>query len=108
MIAVNAQKKNVIGYLYKHSLNFLPNDKIAEDFPMSDKFLQNLYHIHTNSHVINHSHVTGKIIGYAHEYCNLQLRENYYTIPVVALNQFRFEFFIFKKFETNCLGKYRH
>ena len=42
-------------------------------------------------------HVTGKIVGYALEYCNLQTRENYYTIPVFAHNQFRFYFFLFLK-----------
>ena len=42
-------------------------------------------------------HVTGKIVGYALEYCNLQTRENYYTIPVFAHNQFRFDFFLFLK-----------
>ena len=41
--------------------------------------------------------MTGKIIGYAHEYCNLQIRENYYTIPVTVHNQFRFDFFLFLK-----------
>ena len=49
---------------------------------MSDKFLQNLYHVHTNKPIIHHSHVTGKIVRYAHEYCNHQVRENYFTIPV--------------------------
>ena len=90
-------KKKVIGYLYKHSINFLLNDKIAKDFPMSDKFLQNLYYIHTNKRAVHHSHVTGKIVGYEHEYCNLQVRENYYTIPIVAHNQFRFDFFLILK-----------
>ena len=41
--------------------------------------------------------MTGKIIGHAHEYCNYQVRENYYTIPVIAHNQFRFDFFLFLK-----------
>ena len=41
--------------------------------------------------------MTGKIIGHAHEYCNIQARENYYIIPVIAHNQFRFDFFLFLK-----------
>ena len=41
--------------------------------------------------------MTENIIGYAHEYYNLQTRENYYTIPVFAHNQFRFDFFLFLK-----------
>ena len=90
-------KKKVIGCLYQQSINFLPNEMIPSDFPMSERFLQNLYMIHTNRRVIHHSHVTRKIIGYAHKYCNLQARENYFTIPVIAHNQFRFDFFLFLK-----------
>ena len=93
----DCSKKKVIGYLYLQSTKFLPNDKIQRDFPMSAKFLQNLYHIHTNKPVVHHSHVTRNVIGYAREYCNLQVRENYFTIPVIAHNQFRFDFFLFLK-----------
>ena len=42
-------------------------------------------------------HMTGKIVGYAHEYCNLQTRENYYTIPIFVHSQFRFDLFLFLK-----------
>ena len=50
-----------------------------------------------NQRVIHHSHVTGKILGYAHYFCNQKCKENYYTIPVMAHNQFRFDFFLFLK-----------
>ena len=91
------KKKKRIGFLYQESIKFLPTDKMSSDFPMSDRFFQNLFFIHTNKVTVRHSHVTGKIIGYAHEYCNLEIRENYYTIPVIAHNQFRFDFFLFLK-----------
>ena len=92
-----ATKEKTIGYLYKNSINFLPNDKISGDSPLSAEFFENMIFIHKNKLVMHHSHVTGKIIGYAHEYCNLQTRENYYTIPAFAHNQFRFDFFLFLK-----------
>lgn len=50
-----------------------------------------------NEKVIHHSHATGKIIGYAHNFCNLCCKENYFTIPVLAHNQFRFDIFLFLK-----------
>ena len=53
--------------------------------------------IFKNQSVLHHSHLTGKIIGYAHDYCNWQTRENYYMIPVFAHNQFGFDFFLFLK-----------
>ena len=37
------------------------------------------------------------MIGFPHDHCNSQVRENYYHIPVVAHNQFRFDFFLFLK-----------
>ena len=49
-----------------------------------------------NRRVIHHSHVTGKILGYAHDFCNQNCKENYYTIPVMTHNQFRLDVF-FKK-----------
>ena len=65
--------------------------------PWSENFLTNLYSIHTNKTVVHHSHVSGRIVGFAHDFCNLKVRENYYTIPVIAHNQFRFDFFFFLK-----------
>ena len=50
-----------------------------------------------SGNVIHHSHVTGKIIRYAHNFCNIRCKENYFTIPVLAHNQFIFDFFLFLK-----------
>ena len=63
------------------------------------KFLPTLKSILENKKyaVVHHSHVTGKIVGFAHEFCNQKVKENYYTIPVLAHNQFRFDFFLLLK-----------
>ena len=37
-------------------------------FPISDKFLSNMIAIVRNKIAIHHSHVTGKVIGYAHDF----------------------------------------
>ena len=47
--------------------------------------------------VIYHSHVRGKIIGYAHDFCNKKLREMQNLIPVFAYNPFNFDFFFVVK-----------
>ena len=65
--------------------------------PTSERFLTNLFSIYTNKPVVHHSHVSGKILGFVHDFCNSKVRENYYTIPVIAHNQFRFDFFFFLK-----------
>ena len=46
---------------------------------------------------VNHSHISGEIIGYAHRYCNYKVRENQTKISVVAHNLFRFDFFFLLK-----------
>ena len=33
---------------------------------------------------LHHLHVTGKIIGYVHDFCNLQVRENRDMVPCIA------------------------
>ena len=50
-----------------------------------------------NNRTIHHSYVTGKIIGYAYDFCNQKCKEHYYMIPVLAHNQFRFDFFLLLK-----------
>ena len=92
-----ATKEKTITYLYQHSICFIKTNKIKGEIPISNKFLSNMYAISKNRKVIHHSQVTGKIIGFAHDFCNQRCRENYYTIPVFAHNQFRFDFFIFLK-----------
>ena len=87
--------KQVLGYLYKKSVCFLKNDNINLDAPYSNNFLLNLAGIGSNKPVIHHSHVPGKIVGFVHDFRNQKVRENYYTIPVIAHNQFRFDFFFF-------------
>ena len=81
-------KKKTTAFLYKHSICFIPTDKVRGEFPISSKFLSNMIASVKNQRVIHHSHVTGKINGYAHNFFNLKSRENYYIKPVFAHNQF--------------------
>ena len=90
-------KEKALCLMYITAINFLPTDKVKGDFPLSEKFLSNMIAIIKDQRVIYHSHVTGKIIGYAHDFCNEKIRENYFTIPVIAHNQFRFYFFFYLK-----------
>ena len=92
-----ATKENTIGFLYGRSICFVRSDKFKGKYPISSKFLANMISIVKNHIVIHHSHTTGKIIGYAHNFCNLRCKENYYTIPILAHNQFRFDFYLFLK-----------
>ena len=46
---------------------------------------------------LHHSHGTGKIIGYVHDFCNLQVRENRDMVPCIAHNFFKFDMIFFIK-----------
>lgn len=57
------------------------------------------------SYVIHHSHVTGKINGYAHDFCNQKVRENKKVILVFPHNIFSFNFFFVLKSIRLCVWK---
>ena len=80
-----------------YSINFLPTSKVKGDFLISGRFLSNMIAIVKNQRVIYHSHVTDKIIGYAHDFCDQKCMKDFYKIPVMAHNQFRLHFFLFLK-----------
>lgn len=42
-------------------------------------------------------HVTGEVVGHAHTFCNEKVRENYFTILVIAHNLSCFDFLFFMK-----------
>ena len=63
-------REKTIAFFDQHAIFFLPTDMVKGDFPLSEKFLYNMIAVFNNNHVIHHSHVTGKIVGYAHEFCN--------------------------------------
>ena len=46
---------------------------------------------------LHHSHVTGQIKGYAHDFCNWTVRENRDVIPCIAHNFFQFDMFFLLK-----------
>ena len=70
-------------------------NKFKTEILFSNKLLSNITSIVNNKIVVHHSHVSGEIFGYAHDFCNQKVKENYYTIPVFAHNQFRFDFFYY-------------
>ena len=46
---------------------------------------------------LHHSHVTGEIIGYVHDFCNWQVRENNDIVSCFAHNFFKFDLFFLLK-----------
>ena len=88
-------KENALIFFYQHAINFLTTNQVDKIGPISEKFISNIVAVSKNERVVHHSHVTGEIIGHAHNFCKEKVRENYYTIAVIAHNQFRFDLFLF-------------
>ena len=103
-------KKNlqIISFVYNQIMDF-PQNKLS---PIKTVITKTVItktsgwcqkNILFNSHVIHHLHVSGKIIGYAHDFCNKNIREIQNPIPVFAHNLFSFDFFLVVKGTELCV-----
>ena len=102
--------KNVItqsrGEIYKFNLKiyafvydtliFLPKSDIDYDTITSDRFFIHVHRLIKGKVHLHHSHVTGQILGYAHDFCNTTVIEKTKAeIPFIAHNFLVSIFFIF-------------
>ena len=54
---------------------------------------------------LHHSHVTGKIIGHSHDFCNWKIRENQDTVSLIGHNFLGFGiFYMVKGFRATSWG----
>ena len=68
----------------------------SEAFTTSDlfDFVHKLINVKIHLH---HSHITGEIKGYSHDFCNWIVRENRDVVSCIAHNFFKFDFYFFLK-----------
>ena len=84
-------------FFYDRIMNF-PTTKFDEIKTVSTPgFITALYIVINCKVHIHHSHVTGKIIGYAHDFCNWRVRENNYIIPLIGHNFLGFDIYYMVK-----------
>ena len=67
-----------------------------------EKFTADSFLIHVHLLIkmkvhLHHSHITGKILRYTHDFCNLRVKENIFQIPVIARNLVGFDLYYFIK-----------
>ena len=74
-----------------------PQNKFEIKTVVTKEFFNNVRDLIYGGYVIHHSHVTGEIIGYTHDFCIKKIRENNNVIPVFAHNLFSFDFFFVVK-----------
>ena len=65
----------IICFIYSAIMGVCQADKV-KCTPISETFVENVKGILYNKTHINHSHITGDIIGYSHSFCNFRVREN--------------------------------
>ena len=63
----------------------------------TDDFFRNAHRFIKVKVHLHHSHVTGEIFGYSHDFCNWKIGKIKNEIPLFAHNLFRFNIFILLK-----------
>ena len=86
----------IYAFVYDWLVYFPKTDIQYETFTTNSSFV-NVHHLIKMKVNLHHSHITGKIIGYAHDFCNARVKENNIEIPIVVHNQLRFDLHYFIK-----------
>ena len=96
------------GLVYKFNLKvyafvygkivFFPHSEIEYDTITTNKFFIHVHRLIKGKVHLHHSHMTGEILGYSHDFCNTTVIEKSKPeIPFVAHNFFGFDIFYFLK-----------
>ena len=84
-------------FLYDCLMNF-PSVNFHEIKIVTTRgFMKEIYRVVNFKVHIHHSHVTGKIHGYSHDFCNWKVRENQLFIPLIGHNFLGFDIYYMVK-----------
>ena len=87
----------IYAFVYE-MLVYFPSSDIQYETFTTTSFFVNVHHLIKMKIHLHHSHVTGKILGYARDFCNTRLVEKTEPdIPVIAHNLFGFDLYYFIK-----------
>ena len=81
----DAKINKIIASVYNSLMDF-PSNKFEIKTVVTKNFFKSIRNLPYGSHVIHHSHVTGEIMEFAHDFCKKMLRENQNLMPVFAQN----------------------
>ena len=85
----------VYAYVYDELL-ILPTNDIQYDTITTNNFFIHVHRLIKGKVHLHHSHITGEIIGYSHDFCNTTVIEKSNAeIPFIAHNFFGFDLFYF-------------
>ena len=92
-------------FLYDCLMNFLSAEFDEIKTVTSNGFMKQLYRIVNYKVHIHHSHVTGKIHGYLHDFCNWKIRENQLFVPLIGHNFLGFDvYYMVKGYRSSVWG----
>ena len=74
-----------------------PESNFMYDTITTNNFFRNVHRLIKVKLHLHHSHITGKTLGYAYDFCNWNVRENKSEIAITAHNLFGFDMFFFVK-----------
>ena len=83
-------------FFYQRFLCF-PTTKFECETVITRNLFESVHKIINVKINLHHSHITGKIIGYVHDFRNLQVRQNNEIVPCIAHNFFKFDMIFFLK-----------
>ena len=87
----------VYAYVYDELICF-PRSDIEYETITAKKIFTNVHRLIRGKFHLHHSHITGQIFGYAHDFCNTMLAERETCeIPFIAHNLFGFDLLYFPK-----------
>ena len=79
-------------------LVYFPNSDIHYETFTTSAFFINVHHLIKMKINLHHSHITGKILGYAQDFCNTKITEKSAAdIPVIVHNLYGFDLYYFIK-----------
>ena len=83
-------------FFYNEIMKFPKTDFESDSFTTKSLFeyVHKIINVKINLH---HSHVTGEIKGYTHDFCNWIIKENKNIVPCFAHNFFKFDFYFLLK-----------
>ena len=96
--AARVLKFNLKVYAFVYDmLVYFPSSDIQYGTFTTSSFLINVHCLIKMKIHLHHSQITGKILGYAHDFCNKKVTEkSALDIPVIAHNSFGFDFYFIK------------
>ena len=86
----------VSAFLYQRFIDF-PQRRFDYEALTANKLFDSVHKIINIKTHLHHSHTTGKIIGYAHDFCNAKVRKTKHVLTCIARDCFKFnKYFLIK------------